>query len=315
MHSSHKKVIFVGGTSYSGSTLIDLMLAHGPGGFSCGEVSAVFRPYRKRHIRYQPHAAPAIHIPWERLLAAGPDNLYATIFNNDPAIERIIDSSKDPQWISARTASLKAQGITTRQVLIWKTPAEFLQSRSKRGRQDNWERAWINYHRHYFQQVRGFASLSYRKLVTEPQALATLCEYLAIPYFPGKHEYWRGHYQTLFGNRSAKIHLSDSHSRENNDSGNALLASNDMPPAPHPPEKHREIYYEAASANVSEALTSPRCSPYLTFLEVAEDCLMSRIAGAPEPPPELKANQVSIMLKSMKRTTLSAIVRAVTIGK
>ena len=44
-----KKVIFIGGTSYSGSTFFDMILANDPKGFSCGEVNALFNPYRPHH--------------------------------------------------------------------------------------------------------------------------------------------------------------------------------------------------------------------------------------------------------------------------
>ena len=48
-----KKVIFVGGTSFSGSTFLDMMLANGEEGFSAGEVYALFYPYRPGHINPQ----------------------------------------------------------------------------------------------------------------------------------------------------------------------------------------------------------------------------------------------------------------------
>lgn len=47
---SGKTAIFIGGSSYSGSTLLDMMLASGEDGFSAGEVSALFYPYRPHHI-------------------------------------------------------------------------------------------------------------------------------------------------------------------------------------------------------------------------------------------------------------------------
>ena len=47
---SERMVIFVGGTSFSGSTLVDMMLANDPAGLSCGEVYAIFYPYRRHHL-------------------------------------------------------------------------------------------------------------------------------------------------------------------------------------------------------------------------------------------------------------------------
>ena len=44
-----KQVIFVGSTSYSGSTFFDMTLGNDPTGFSCGEVYAFFHPFRPHH--------------------------------------------------------------------------------------------------------------------------------------------------------------------------------------------------------------------------------------------------------------------------
>lgn len=50
MRVKSKKVIFIGGTSYSDSTFLDMILANDPSGFSCGEVLALFHPTRSYHI-------------------------------------------------------------------------------------------------------------------------------------------------------------------------------------------------------------------------------------------------------------------------
>ena len=46
----NNQVIFITGTSYSASTLLDMILSNDKNGFSLGEVNAFFRPYRKHHI-------------------------------------------------------------------------------------------------------------------------------------------------------------------------------------------------------------------------------------------------------------------------
>ena len=310
--NSNRQVIFIGGTSYSGSTLLDMILAHGRGGFSCGEVSATFHPYRRKHIHYLPHAGEAIQIRWDRLIAAGPNAFYSMIFSELPNIQRVIDSSKDPLWIAKRSAALEAQGIATRHVLIWKTPAEFYGSRKKRGRQRNWERAWINYHRHYFRHVRNFASISYKTLVTDQQALAILCDYLRIPYFSGKREYWRSHYQTLFGNASAKRHLLDIDSGDWESDGGDLEVSDAADIINRRSERHREIYYQPANPVPEGSAGRQSCVPYLRFLREAEDNLISRIADAPEPPAGLKASQTAAICRATKCRITSSIVRTIT---
>jgi hypothetical protein len=199
-----KTVIFVGGTSYSGSTLIDMILANDPAGISCGEVYAVFYPFRRHHLRLKELGE---RIDWRAMRESGPQNLYLNLFKQFPECHFVVDSSKSPLWISERSKELDALGIRTVNVLIWKSPDEFRASRRKRGRERNWEREWINYHRYYFTLVRDWRSVRYRDLVTKRETLPQLCSFVGIPYFPGKEEYWNSEQHSVFGNDTARIHL------------------------------------------------------------------------------------------------------------
>ncbi len=206
-----RTVIFVGGTSYSGSTLLDMMLANDAAGLSCGEVHAVFYPFRPHHLQLEGLSE---SIDWRAMKASGPKNLYLNLFERFPETRFIVDSSKSPLWIFERSMELKAMGIRTENILIWKSPSEFLASRRKRGQEGGWQKEWINYHRYYFTLIESWRSVKYRSLVDDRSTLPAICASLGIPYFPSKERYWNRDQHTVFGNDSARIHLHDRSSNE-----------------------------------------------------------------------------------------------------
>ncbi len=202
-----KRVIFVGGTAYSGSTLLDMVLANTPAGFSCGEVSRLFHPYRPHHFNYVCGCDDTRCVLWQRLRQAGARELYQKIFEIHPEVSYIVDSSKDPLWINERTIELNSLGIGVENVVTWKTPIEYFSSCAKRGQQRGWETAWINYHTLYFRMVHTWFSVRHLDLVSSEDTLRRLCECLGVPYLDGQHRYWEKVHHTLFGNHSAKLHL------------------------------------------------------------------------------------------------------------
>ncbi|MHC4179030.1 MAG: hypothetical protein ACYSWU_16065, partial [Planctomycetota bacterium] len=119
---AHKTVIFVGGTSYSGSTFFDMTLANDPEGFSCGEVSALFFPYRPHHIEPDCGCSDSDCSIWRRLLGNGYADFFPAIFERLPEVDFIVDSSKDVFWIAKQLKALRKHGIRAKHVLIWKDP-------------------------------------------------------------------------------------------------------------------------------------------------------------------------------------------------
>lgn len=188
--SARKTVIFIGGSSYSGSTLLDMVLANSEMGFSCGEITALFYPYRDHHLAPICGCGSTNCTVWEIVRQRGLKNIYETIFDLFKDVNYIVDSSKDPLWIHDRTKDLQHGGIVVKNILIWKTPAEFFESKKKRGKTLAWRRAWINYHRLYFYLVKEWVGLPYRQLVTDPGVLERVCEYLEIPYSNRQFDYW-----------------------------------------------------------------------------------------------------------------------------
>ena len=202
-----KKVIFIGGSSYSGSTMLDMMLANDEEGFSVGEICALFHPYRPHHFNPQCGCGDPNCKLWLKVKKAGEKNLYETLFEIFPKISFIVDSSKDPWWINKQIKNLENKGINYYKLLIWKDPVAFAYSMIKRKRK-GWIKAWINYHRLYLTLFSDFISVSYTSLVQNPQReLKQICNQIGISYFKGKEYFWNKKHHTLFGNTSAKIHL------------------------------------------------------------------------------------------------------------
>ena len=255
-----RTVIFVGGTSYSGSTLLDMMLANDPAGLSCGEVHAIFYPFRPHHLQLEGLSK---SINWHAMKASGPENLYLNLFERFPETRFIVDSSKSPLWIFERSMELETMGIRTENILIWKSPSEFLASRRKRGRESGWQKEWINYHRYYFTLIRSWRSVRYRSLVGDRSTLPALCASLGIPYFPSKEQYWNREQHTVFGNDTARIHLHDRSSSEFAKARDSLSSGIDL----FHPTKHRTISYTPSSDEPTAKGREGRVGQILRALE------------------------------------------------
>lgn len=203
-----KQVIFIGGASFSGTTFLNLMLANAPDAFSCGEVSAYFRPYKTKYLEADCTCGNPNCSIWPQLREGGESKLYENIFKMFPHINTIVDSSKDALWIKDMSRHLRQSGIKCTNLLIWKTPEEFGRSCEKRGRQaDWWRKAWANYHRGYFRLVSDWISIKYSDIAQTPILLKALCVRLGISYNEGQERYWEKSHHSLFGNSSANIHL------------------------------------------------------------------------------------------------------------
>lgn len=244
-----KKVIFIGGSAFSGSTLLDMTLANSPNGFSCGEVNALFYPFRKHHFDYVCGCGDKQCQIWKQVKIRGPDNLYNSIFELFPEVDFIVDSSKDPLWIKKRIDDLSGSDIAVYNILIWKTPQEFFASRSKRCMIKGWQRTWVNYYRLYFTLIDQWNAVRYKDFVQSQEALKNLCGQLRIPYFDGKEKYWETVHHTLFGNTSTKIHLYSQGSNNYTDSQKELHDTTVRSGSAGDQNKqhYRKIYYEKYS--------------------------------------------------------------------
>lgn len=240
-----KKVVFIGGTAYSGSTMLDMMLGNSPETFSAGEVRGLFQPRRLQHIYPTCGCGDKNCSLWPDVRKSGELQLYHELSKRFPAANTLIDSSKDPFWIKNQRDRLESRGISTSIVLIWKTPAEFALSRQKRNSLKSWKRAWINYHRLFFSQIDDWRSIKYRDIVEEPERkLKEVCEVIGLPYREGMEKYWGKTHHTIFGNTSAKFHTYDVNSQDFDKSVDSLNSLKDGTAQKETTVKsrHRSIY-------------------------------------------------------------------------
>lgn len=207
-----KKVIFVGGTAYSGSTFFHMILANDPGGFATGEVQWVFNPRRTNHINMActcTNESEECWV-WQTVRQNGEEALYDTIFEQFPRVNFVVTSSKGPFWIAKQNQLLEKKGIAYKNIVIWKTPLEFAQSANRRGMGAEWEKNWVNYYRLYASLIPQWRAVRYADIVQDKEAtLKKVCAYLDIPYYDTKSKYWEREHHVLSGNSSARFHLYD----------------------------------------------------------------------------------------------------------
>lgn len=204
---STKKVIFVGGTAYSGSTLLDMVLANDPKGYSLGEIYALFKPWRKHHFE-EIEKLKKDNI-WSNIISNGTDKLYLSLFKYFPNIDFFVDSSKNPIWIRKQSEILRKQDIRIFNVLIYKNPEELAHSFDKRNELDNLERSIKTYYSLYFNLIDNFIPVSYKGIIEKSVYLERLCHILDLNYFETKIKFWlKNDYNTFFGNNRTRVHTS-----------------------------------------------------------------------------------------------------------
>lgn len=256
----NKQVIFVGGTAYSGSTFFHMILANDPAGFACGEVQWVFNPRNDNHANLLCTCNNPDCQVWSTVRANGEENLYQTIFEQFPQTKLIVTSSKSPFWIMKQNELLKRQGIEPKNIVIWKTPLEFAQSANRRGQFDIWERSWVNYYRLYASLMSEWRAVKYANIVHDAdRTLQEVCQYLDIPYFAEKQNYWDKAHHVLSGNSSARLHLLK------NEQAQELVEGYDKERI----KFYRSIYYrEAKEEHVLEAVAqAKKNNPYFDKVE------------------------------------------------
>lgn len=200
-----KKVIFVAGTSYSGSTMLDMTLANDPNGYSLGEFKAIIEPWRKHHFEFREKLL--LDQSWQKIIKSPSHELYIRLFEQFPEIDFFIDSSKDPVWIYKNTSFLQKQGINYDVILIYKTPEELANSFYKRNILSNWKINYRSYHKKFFSLLKNYYKISYKELLADDEKLKDLCNYLGIEHFHGKKEFWRKEHKTFFGNNRTRTHV------------------------------------------------------------------------------------------------------------
>jgi hypothetical protein len=251
------KVIFVSGTSFSGSTMLDMILANDPAGFSCGQVYNMFYPTKRHQVNPPCDCGATDCSVWSTAYAAGSRNLYRTISTMFPDARFVVDSSKAPCWVARQDRIARAQGLEVKHVLTWKSPEGLAKSFAKRGRSARFVSTYLDYHRSYVSLIPDWIGVQHESLIDEPGILGRLCEQIGIPMLDGKQRFWEKQHHTLFGNNSAKVSLfTQDHPRFD-----AIRKMRVRIDGEHsaPVAEHRSIYHGQASAAQLENLGDAVC--------------------------------------------------------
>jgi len=221
MEKRPKKVIFVAGSSYSGSTILNLILGNDQRRNALGEIRALFCPKKTHHHKKINELKK--DTKWERIFEGGLKNLYSNLFAEYPEIDVLIDSSKDPIWISEQIQNLKKSNIPSNVVLIYKTPIEFAQSALKRNQQQ-WERKWLNYHLSFFELIKDYRQISYESFVNNTEAsLKELFNDLELNYTKESKDFWlKKDNFNFFGNNHTNYQAKES----NDEIGDRIIDDN-----------------------------------------------------------------------------------------
>ena len=250
-----KKVIFVAGTSFSGSTMLDMTLANDPKGYSLGEIHALMRPYRKHHFKERERLK--TDKIWGKIINDGEKKLYKNLFNLMPEYDYFVDSSKNPNWIKNHINNLNEMGVENHCVLIYKSPDEIFASFKKRNRTKQWEKSYINYHRLFFSLINNFIPISYRSFATNEESNKRLFELLNLTYSPNKREFWQKEHKTFFGNNRTRIH--SNLTRLGNDGNIDLIGNN---------EKIKSINYTTSEVMVDTSSITKNIYQFLNSKEL-----------------------------------------------
>jgi hypothetical protein len=212
-------VINICGPSYSGTTMLELMLANAPDAFCCGEVAFWFRPLRTNHLVLKCDCGAEPCAVWERFKRLPEREFHNAVFQT-LGVKYVTDSSKDLSWVvDANRWALDADHSVVNLVLR-KSPEAFLYS--------NWKRTpsrplriTLWWYRRYYARLAQlglpYATVNYHRLSSAPaEQLACASRIAGIEYFPGKEQFWNRTHHLLFGNLSTRqqIGRSDAEIRE-----------------------------------------------------------------------------------------------------
>ncbi|MDZ4687635.1 MAG: hypothetical protein SH850_21400 [Planctomycetaceae bacterium] len=195
-------LVTICGESYSGTTMLELMLGHSPRAFSCGEVAYWYRPVTEAHRRLNCGCGADPCTAWEPLRNIPAERFHAEVCRRLD-VELVTDSSKRLSWVVDANRWAVASRLDVVNLAIWKSPLAHLHSHWKRGKPLS--NALRRYRRYYTRLLRWGApvmTVNYHRLTAAPASeLALVCRRIGIDYFPGKECFWNGQSHLLYGNR------------------------------------------------------------------------------------------------------------------
>lgn len=196
-----KRVVFVNGTARCGSTLVDLILGNDPRGFSLGEVSSWFRPWRTTHFDIKCGCGIYPCPVWEELKEADERDLYSTLLGR-PDVDFVVDSSKRLTWIIDQNIRLMSEGrYRVFNLFLYKDPVSLHHSRWKRGDTDV-RRTAREYH-YYERAIEArvpFVSMNYDWLISHLDVgVRRVCDLFGLGHRDGRERFWEKQHHHLWG--------------------------------------------------------------------------------------------------------------------
>ncbi|MDR4517213.1 MAG: sulfotransferase [Nitrosomonas sp.] len=204
--------------------MLDLMLGNSSDAFSCGEVVAWYRPWRRHHFKLVCQCGQTSCPVWKRLAVVDAHEFHHAVLS-ESGVDFAVDSSKDLCWVLDSQKWAMSKGITTYNILIWKNPVNLAYSHWKRGKGlDHWHKEFIAYHERFLKLNLPFRAVNYNELVKNPQKiLNNICNFVGMPYFEGKERFWENHQSHyLFG--------SDTTSRQTSSKQSEIWTKDDFLP-------------------------------------------------------------------------------------
>ena len=201
----NKKLIFVLGADFSGTTLLDLTLGSAVESASLGEVASFFNPTSSHHLNPLCSCQSKCGL-WNRNSINIKDP-YRQFFDfHDRNV--LVDSSKDPSWVATQSRIAKNSGTEVFMVLIWKQADEYARSCANRGNPYGWADKWLRYHRAVAQLNMPIYTLSLNSIRNNnSETLDALCSYLGLTYSEEMNNLKSKTHHIAFGSSTARQSL------------------------------------------------------------------------------------------------------------
>ncbi len=213
MPENSDNLVLVCGASRSGTTMLDLMLGNSDSAFSCGEIYALFRPYRTHHFDPDCSCGQKPCPVWS-VLGKVPEKNFHKAALDQPGIHHVVDSSKDLNWVLDSNLWARTNQLAVKNILLWKEPIDLAYSHWKRGRPvDYFRRSFLNYYERFLDLRLPFVAVNFEELVADPGAmLEQVCGYAGIDYVAGQEEFWNKTHHHLFGSAGTGSQVSSGQS-------------------------------------------------------------------------------------------------------
>jgi hypothetical protein len=185
--------------------MLDLMLGNASDAFSCGEVSAWFRPWRTHHFKIDCPCGQDPCPVWKKIKSV-PESQFLTTVIREMNVNYVIDSSKDLCWLIDMQKWAVADNIRTVNLVLWKNPIDLAYSFWKRGNGlIYWRKVFVKQHRRFFEIGLPFLAINYRDIVSNPQSkVEEICNAIGMPFFEGKERFWDKEHHHLFGSSGVR---------------------------------------------------------------------------------------------------------------